>query len=217
MVSNMGFPGDTFQIRDSNGTLAWSYSGNEEMFAPNSTLTEVAPGLLMSEDGNTFDLSGPVPMADNIALVRTHPETLPFKIALYVLCGLAFLSALFFWPARAVLRRSHKGSASLPVPDAQGSPWLVAASASAALASLLSLLCLALVGIVPNLIYFPWPRPFSDLTWWQFALVGMPFISLGLAVGTALLAGLALRGRSSRWYFMVVALALLVFNAVIQF
>ncbi len=217
VVSNAGFPGDTFTISDMNGNLAWSYSANEEMFAPISTLTEVASGVLLSEGGNTFDLSGATPRVDNIALVRTHPETLPFKIALYSLCGLAFLSALFIWPVRALIGRIRKNGAVALASAAQRNPWLVAAGSLAALASLLSLFCLALIALVPNMVYFSWPRPFADLTWWQFGLVGMPFISLALAGGLALIAWLALRGRSARWYFFAVAVALLLFNAAILF
>ncbi len=128
-----------------------------------------------------------------------------------------FLSALLFWPVRSLARRIRKRSASALPSGAQRSSWLVAAGTLAALASLLSLLCLVIIGLIPNLIYFPWPRPYIDLTWWQFALVGTPFISLGLAVGITLIAGLALRGRSVRWYFLVVALALLIFDVVVQF
>ena len=101
----------------------------------------------------------------------------------------------------------------------QRSPWLVWVGVLAALASLFSLLCLAVIVLVPNLIYFPWPRPCVDLLWWQFALMDLPFASLLLAGGLALLVGLSIRSstwtRAIRWYYTVVGLVLLVFNLMI--
>jgi hypothetical protein len=84
------------------------------------------------------------------------------------------------------------------------------------LASLFSLLCLTLVALVPLLIYLPWLPPYVDLTWWQFAYLSLPFISLGLAIVIASLAGLGIRGhvgrRAIHFYYLLVALALLIFN-----
>ena len=84
------------------------------------------------------------------------------------------------------------------------------------LASLFSLFCLAIIALVPNLVYFPWPRPFADLLWWQSALFDLPFASLALAGGVILLAALPLRrssrDRSINGYFFVVGLVLLGFN-----
>ncbi len=82
----MGFPGETFEITDSNGELAWSYQGGMSQYRKNGTLTEVEPGLFFSENGSLFDLRGPVPMIDNIPLVKANPQALPFKICL--LCHL---------------------------------------------------------------------------------------------------------------------------------
>jgi hypothetical protein len=217
VISSGGFPADdVFEINDSNGQLAWTYDGGEEQFAGDSTLTEVQPGLFMSESGNTFDLRGPAPMLDNIRLVKTTPRALPFKIAWYAQCGLAFLSLLFFGPVRALIGLFRKSRAPSLASAVERTPWSAVAAGLAALASLLSLACLALIAVVPNLVYFPWPRPYIDLTWWQFALIGMPSISLALAVAIALIAALALRNRSARWYFIAVAAALLLFNATIQ-
>ena len=86
----------------------------------------------------------------------------------------------------------------------------------AAIASLFSLLCLAAVAFVPYLVDIPWPLPFVDLAWWQFALVGLPFGNLLLAVVIALLSGLVLRSRAlaraAHIYYFIAALALIAFN-----
>ena len=87
------------------------------------------------------------------------------------------------------------------------------------LASLSSLFCMGMIAFIPNLVYVPWPRPYSDLTWWQFALLRLPFVSLVLAIVIVLLAGLGMRGytggRPMRLYYCFVALALLALNLAI--
>jgi hypothetical protein len=78
---------------------------------------------------------------------------------------------------------------------------------------------LVAIAVVPNLIYIPWPRPYLDLTWWQFTLLSLPFVSVVLAIMIALLAVLSMRdhtgGRVIRFYYLIVALALLIFNLAI--
>jgi hypothetical protein len=85
-----------------------------------------------------------------------------------------------------------------------------------ALASLFSLLCLTLVALFPILIYRPWLRPYVDLTWWQFAFLSLPYVGLVLGIVIASLAGLGMRGhtgwRAIHVYYLIVGLALLVFN-----
>ena len=221
IVSSMGFPGETFEITGSNGEMKWSYQGGMSQYAKNGTLTEVQPGLFFNEIGSLFDLHGPVPMIDNIPLVKANPQALPFKIALYAICGFIFLSALFFWPVRALVRKIRRKSAPVEagILPPRRNPWLIGSGVTGALASLLSLFCLALIAIIPNLVYFPWPRPFVDLLWWQYALLSLPFVNLLLAVGIILVAVLLMRSyarvRAIRWYLFVVGLALLMFNLAI--
>jgi CubicO group peptidase (beta-lactamase class C family) len=212
ILPDFGFPSDTVDVSNQYGQLAYTYDG-ETM-----TLTEVKPGLFFSPYGDAFDFRGPAPLFTNIRMVKANTRLLPFQIAFYTLCGLVFLSALFFWPVRAVLRllrrkRTHPGDSSS---SPQRSRGLVGLSILAALTSFFSLFCLLLVALVPNLIYLPWPLPFMDLTWWQFALVGLPFINLVLAIGMALMAALTMRNyawaRAIHRYYLAVGLALLAFN-----
>ncbi len=214
-----GFPSETIEIGETGGKLTWAYRGGMAI-SSSTTLTEVQPGLFFSTEGNLVDLRGPAKLIDNIRLIKENPQARTLRIAIFALCGLIFLSALFFWPARAILRRvRRKGAASEPVLQIPETRWLVGVEILAALTSLFGLICLVLFALVPNLIYVPWPLPFVDLAWWQFALIGLPFASLILAVGVVVLAVLGLRGsggsRSKRWYFLAVGLALLAFNAVI--
>ena len=78
LFQDSGFPGETFEISNSNGELAWSYQGGLSQYSKDSTLTEVEPGLLFSENGNLFDLRGPVPMIDNIRLVKAESPPAAF-------------------------------------------------------------------------------------------------------------------------------------------
>ena len=75
------------------------------------------------------------------------------------------------------------------------------------------------VALIPDLIYVPWPRPYADLAWWQFAGLSLPFISLLLAVVIALLSILAIRSRAwaraAHIYYFIAALALLAFNWIL--
>jgi CubicO group peptidase (beta-lactamase class C family) len=201
-----GFPVDKISIGETDGKLTWTYHG-DMMISESTTLTEVQPGLFFSTEGNLVDLRGPIRLIDNVRLVKASPQVFAFRAAFYGLCGLVFLSSLFFFPIRAKIRRSQRKNAP--------------AGILAGLTSLFSLFCLAIIAIIPNLIYIPWPLPYKDLAWWQFALVGLPFANLILAAGVILLAVLPLKGstgaRATRWDYLAVGLALLAFNGAILF
>jgi hypothetical protein len=209
-----GFPYYMIQIRESNERLV--------AVAMDLTLelTEVKPGVFVDQQGSTYDLTTIV-TGPNIALVRVGSQRLSIRLAIYILCGLLFLSALSFWPGRLVVRRLRRkgdpdtASSAGPLPER----WLSLVRILVAMASLFSLFCLAAIALIPNLIYIPWPRPYTDLLWWQFALLSLPFASLILAVLIALLVGPITRSRAwvrnTRLYYLSVALALLAFNVAI--
>jgi hypothetical protein len=214
IVTSWGFPIETIEIAEKDGKLTWTYTGDMEI-SPSTTLTEVQPGLFFSTAGNLLDLREPVRLLDNVRLVKADPQVRVVQTVLYGLFGLVFLITLFFWPARAFRR---KNVANEPAVRAPASRWQVGAGILATLASFLGLICLAFIALVPNLMYLPWPLPFVDLAWWQFALVGLPFANLALAVGAVLAAALALysgKARGAGWYFLAVGLALLAFEALI--
>jgi CubicO group peptidase (beta-lactamase class C family) len=209
-----GFPYYMIQVHESNERLV--------AVALDLTLelTEVKPGIFVDQHGSTYDFTA-VGTGSNIALVRIGPQRLPIRLAIYTLCGLLFLSALFFWLRRLVVRslrrKGNLDTASLA--GALPNHWLAWIELLAALASLFSLFCLATVALVPNLIYIPWPRPYAGLLWWQFGFLIFPLVSLLLAVLIALLAGPITRShawaRTTRFYYLSVALAVLAFNVAI--
>jgi hypothetical protein len=219
LTTYWGFPGETIEIGETDGKLTWTYQGGM-MISPNTTLTEVQPGLFFSTEGNLVDLRGSAKLIDNIRLIKENPQVRMFRSVIYALCGLVFLSALFFWPARALLCRQRRKSAAkgtdVSVPP---SPWLVGVGILAALTALFGLICLVLIALAPNLIYVPWPLPFVDLAWWQFALIGLPYANLPLAAVIALLIGLEMRNRAWKrtilWYYIGVMVALVVFNSLL--
>jgi len=200
------------ELSDYNGKLAYSYFGDT------GTLTEVEPGLYFSPYGDALDFRGQTPTFADIRLAKVNTQRLPFQILFYATCGLVFLSALFFWPTRFLIQRIRRkgGPADAAMVRPLRNSWLVGVSVSSALSSLFSLLCLMMVALFPILISMPWHPPYVDLTWWQFALLSLPYVSVVLGIVTALLAGLSLRihtgGRAIRFYYLIVALALVAFN-----
>lgn len=207
---------DTAEIRDRHGTLTISYWGHTD------TLTEVEPGLYFSPYGDAVDFRGRIPTYSNIRLGKVDTRTGLLYIAFYAACGLVFLAAVFYLPVRMLIRRIRRKSASMgaaPIHAPLG-PWQVWTEILAALASLFSLLCLALIAFIPDMLYIlaylPWSRPYVELLWWQFALLSFPFVSLLLAVPIALLAAPVMRSHTWRGtlrpYYLIVALLLLMFN-----
>jgi hypothetical protein len=216
LTTYWSFPSETIEIGETNGKLTWSYQGGM-MISSSATLTEVQPGLFFSPEGNLVDLSGPAKLIDNIRLIKLNPQVRTIRTILYTMCGLVFLSVMLFWPVRALLRIiRRKGSVKEPGVRVPVSRGLVVMIALAALTSLFSLICMALIALVPNLIYLPWPHPYADLLWWQSALLDLPFASLLFAVGITLIVVLIIRrnawARAIQWYYFAVGLALLTFN-----
>jgi hypothetical protein len=211
LLTMWGIPAITAEISARDDDLYFSALG------ASGPLTEVEPGLFFTPGGDTFDARGLFPTALNIRLVKENPGALPITIAFYALCGLIFLSTLLFWPVRAGIRRIRRmGVHAAP---AARNPWLTWTAILAGLASLFSLFCLALIALVPGLVSVPWPRPYEDLLPWQFGALSLPFVCLLLGVLIALLAGPLTRSRAwdalTRYYYLIVALALLAFNLAI--
>jgi CubicO group peptidase (beta-lactamase class C family) len=214
VINASGFPGDVVEVSDSNGVLSDTYLGET------ATLTEVQPGLFFTPSGDTFDFRGKEPLFLNIHMLKITPQARASRLTFYLLCGLIFLSVLLFWPIRALVRAIQRRKAkAMPADQMKGTPWVASAAVLMAMAALVSLVCMALVLIAPNMIYLPWPHPFVEMNLWQHILFYSPYISLVVAVITAVLAGLAYKrhgltpflGR----YFALTVLATLAFNAVL--
>ena len=210
---------DPAEIRDQNGTLTYSLLGET------NTLTELQPGLYFSPYGDALDFRGRTPTFGNISLIKLDNRTWLRQIIFYAICGLAFLSALFYIPLRGLIKRMRRKSTSIesvPVRPPHN-PALQWTGILAAVASLLSLLLLVIIALIPNMVYIvvsiPFMRPYVDLLWWQFALLSLPFVNLFLVAVIGGLLGVLIRShaerRSTQVYYLMVALALLAFNLAI--
>ncbi|HZD56879.1 MAG TPA: serine hydrolase [Anaerolineales bacterium] len=211
IIQSFGMPGDTVEVSYANGELSCAYLGEV------AALTEVEPGLFFSPSGVALDLQGPDLSFNNIHMVKADSRIMWFRIVIYSVCGLIFLSTLLLWPIRALIsgmrrKRAGAGSATTTV----AGRWKVWAWGLIALASLFGLFCVMVILIIPNMVYFSWPRPYPELAFWQQLLIRLPYISLTVAGMAALLTGLALKNHSlehfMRLYFLIAILVLLVFN-----
>ncbi len=218
MQMRWGFPLIMIQVKDNNEALAITVLDQTFM------LSEVQPGLFFDSQGDSYDfVHRTTTSGSNYQVFKISPQRLPIRLILYTICGLIFLSILFFQPVRALIRKFRRKIAPVDVTTTHppGDLFLKWSVVLAALASFFSLFCLAITAFIPNLIYVPWPRPYADLPWWQSGLLDLPFVNLLLAIVIALLAGLGLKssiGRhTKRFYYLIVALALVAFNlAIIQ-
>jgi hypothetical protein len=202
-----------------NGELNYFYQGYR------NTLTELQPGLFLSPYGDTIDFRGGNPNFSNIPLIKIDPQTGRIYITFYVLCGLVFLSVFLIVPLRALKRTIRRKSDSADVTTVRPprNSLRIWTELLAALASLFSVFYLILIAQTPNMVYFlaamPFPRPYADLLWSQFAMLSLPYIGLICAVGIAVMAGLRLRdkqdGRAIYFYYGIVTFALVSFNLVI--
>jgi CubicO group peptidase (beta-lactamase class C family) len=201
------------------GELNYFYQGLR------TPLTEVQPGLFFSPYGDAVDFHERPPTFGGIPLIKLDSRTGTLYIVFYALCGLVFLSALFYWPVRTLFRRIRRKNAPVDAVAVRPplSSRLVWSGMLAALASFLSLLFLIIIALTPNMIYIlaaiPLWRPYVDLLWWQFAILSLPYVNLVLAIVIASLAALSMSGntggRIRRFNYLIVALALLAFNLAI--
>jgi hypothetical protein len=181
--------------------------------------------LFFSPYGDAIDFGGRTPTFGGIPLIKVDSRTGTLYKFFYAVCGLMFLSALFYWPIRVPIRRFRRENVSVDSVAIRPplSSRLVWSGILAALASLFSLLFLIMIALIPNMIYLlaslPLWRPYVDLPWWQFAILSLPYVSLTFAAVIALMAGLRLRskrdGRTIRFYYLLVSMALLAFNLAI--
>jgi CubicO group peptidase (beta-lactamase class C family) len=209
----------TIEIIVLQGELNYFYQGIR------TPLIEVQPGLFFSPYGDAVDFRRRTPTFGGIPLIKVDSRTETLYIVFYTICGSVFLSALFYWPVRALIRRNRRKTASVEAVAGRPpfSSRLVWSAILAALASLLSLLFLIIIALTPNMIYIlaslPLWRPYVDLLWWQFALLSLPYISLVCALVIVLMTGLRLRsksdGRTICLYYLIVSMALLTFNVSI--
>ncbi len=197
-----GIPEVTRRITGTDGGL----------FLDKARLLEVQPGLFFTPDGDTVDLRGPRPTVGNVPVVKVNAWTLALRLCLYAICGAVFFRALWL-PVRRRCRRDRSE-------DAGACGWAHRWSGVfAAMAAGVSLGVILLIALYPALIYVPWPIPWRELDWREFALMHLPYAGIVLAIGTGLLTAIAWRSRDGARricvYHAVAALAALAFNFVV--
>ena len=184
-------------------------------------LSEVQPGLFFDPQGNVYDFSTTVNTSPNYSTFKINQQLMPFQLALYTICGIIFLFALYFWPVHPLLQRVRRKNSPMfgSVGGSSRNHWLTWIETLSGLAAFFSLFCMGFIVFIPNLVYVPWPHPYSDLPWWQHSFLRLPFLSLVLAIVIALLTVLRLRNYTERRAihlpYFIVALALLTFNLAI--
>ena len=245
LITQYGFPAITTQVQDNNGELTGTAMGQtfsltevqpglvfdsqgmsfdlnqSPASAPNTPLIKIDPRPLPIQLG-IYALCGLVflstllfwPVRGLVRRKKASPAAISAKESAGAAAGAAAAAeGTDESTAEGAGERTAKGTGR------RWLPWTVAVSILAGLASLFGLLCLAVVVLVPNLVYVPWPRPWADLLWWQYAALSLPFASLVIAAGMALALAVSARaGRGRAWgrpirnYYILVALALLGFN-----
>ena len=203
IVQSFGLPGYVVQLYDAKGELSGTFMGNT------FPLTEVEPGLFFSSAGDAMDLRGKTPMMANIHLIKANSQKLIFRTTLYSICGLVFLISILFWPIRALIRIIRR-TKTTEVGSAQNrsTDWTASAHGLTVFASLLSLICLGLVAVIPNFIYFRWPTPYPELEWWQIMLFYLPYVSLVLAAMAGVITGLIFKKQTLKRFILIYLLML---------
>ncbi len=206
------------------GTYVWTTWGIPEASAriserhghlclDEARLTEVLPGLFLTPAGDSLDFRGREPSVRNVRVVKVNNEVLLLRISLYAVCGLLFISSLCIGPVRWFLHRRRESAGTVGV----ALRW---SCVLAALAAGFSLVCLALITLVPNLVYVPWPASRRELYPPGLGVVmTLPYANLVLAGGAVLLMAAAWgkddRTRAVRIHQVLVTIALLAFNLVV--
>jgi CubicO group peptidase (beta-lactamase class C family) len=166
------------------------FETGEWLTAGRHPLTELSPGIFLSDSGEALDLAGPVPTWRNIELVRASGPAMWQWVAL-ALAGIVALGWLAAAATRAVLRlRTGQKAAS-------GHP--AARRLAAALAALMALLVLAVIALIAA---FPGLVDSGFVGWLDLPLASRLALHLPLAVAVlaAALVGLGTIGWIRGWW-----------------
>ena len=146
-------------------------------------LTEVEAGRFIAENGQTLDLTGPVPTWRSIRLVRVSGGPAPWQWVMLAIVALIAAGWLVSAVAGSVRRRTRVSSANVVEPAARHR-WRLLASVVAALAAIVMLATIGLVAAVPGLV------DIGFLGWLEFPMALR--LALHLPLALASLAGLLL-------------------------
>jgi CubicO group peptidase (beta-lactamase class C family) len=114
-------------------------------------LTEIEPGLFLSDDGETLDLRGPAPTWRNVDLITVAGGPAPWQWAL--LAASAVVSVWWLIAALVSMIRRRRGRPEPAEGVATGLPrWRLLVGAAATLTSILALGTIALLVALPGLV-----------------------------------------------------------------
>jgi CubicO group peptidase (beta-lactamase class C family) len=155
------------------------------------TLTETAPGRFLSETGETFDLTGPVPIWRNIELIKASNGPAVWEWLALGLTAAAALTWLITAGVRVVRRRRDRHEVAPPHRAAQR-----AAGSLAFATSLLDIAAIALIVAIPGLV------DSGFIGWLDFPLVQRLALHLPLAIVMLMVAllGLGTIGWIRGWW-----------------
>jgi hypothetical protein len=146
----------------------------------------VEPGLYFTETGEALDLrKAGQPTFRNLRLTRVGRGPGPVAWALLGVCGLVMLAAMTVVPLRRRLGRGHRPADSA-APGSSGRAITLAAGGTAIAVSLSGLAAIALVALIPRVIYMGYVG-WLDLPTWQEIWLRAP---LALILSTVALAAL---------------------------
>jgi CubicO group peptidase (beta-lactamase class C family) len=150
------------------------FEANEDGTLERFPLVEVVPGVFLAENGETLDLSGPVPTWRSIRLVRLTGGPAPWQWAILVTSAVLAAAWLIAAAVRA-LGRSRSRSSGPPVPVVSRF-WSRVSATVATFLALVSLTTVALIVWSPGLV------DSGFLGWLQLPLVERLAMHMPLAL-----------------------------------
>jgi CubicO group peptidase (beta-lactamase class C family) len=154
-------------------------------------LTEIAPGLFLSDTGETLDLTGPVPTWRNIELTKASPGPAVWQWLALGLTAAAAVAWLLAACARVARRIRHRHQLATPHRVAQR-----AAGTLAFATSLFDLAAIALIAVIPGLV------DSGFIGWLHFPLIQRLALHIPLAVSmlTVAMLGIGTVGWNRDWW-----------------
>jgi hypothetical protein len=155
-------------------------------------LTEIQPGLFLTDNGQTLDFRSPQPTWRNLDLVRAQGSPMQWQFGLFGLVAIAWMAWLVGGVVAALARRRRPTAPPGP-PIGRRSQWL--ASTVALLTGLLAMATIGLVLLLPGMV----DSGFLGGLKAPMALRLVFHLPLALAVLGCLMVGLSCAAVAGRW------------------
>jgi len=172
------------RLYEQNGQLYFDGSDSDD---GTYRLHEVERGLFFTETGEALDLRTEHPTFRNLQLTRVGPGPAPVAWALLVACGLVMLAAVTLVPLRRRVLRGHRAADSA-APRSGGRAIAPGTGSLAIAVSLSGLAAIALVALLPRVIYMGYVGWLDLPTWqeiWLRAPLALTLFTVAFAAVTA--------------------------------